>query len=177
MRHGKDRGRFVFSMALFMALTLLAFPGAATDGGGLVPDWTLARADGAPLNYYAHSAGRPAVILFWATWCPYCSKLMPHLEKLRQEFAPEDVNFYALNIWEDGDPVEYLKKNGYGFELLLEADEVAKTYGVRGTPALFVVGADREVLYVRRSGTSPTQVESDLRFVLGNAPAAPASQN
>jgi thiol-disulfide isomerase/thioredoxin len=160
-----------------MAVSLPALPVAAGDGGELAPDWTLARADGAPLNFAAHNEGRPSVILFWATWCPYCRKLMPHLEKLREEYAPGGVNFYALNVWEDGDPVAYMKKNGYGFHLLLDADEVAKAYGVKGTPALFVVGANREVLYVRKSGTSPTQVESDLRFVLDNAPRASASPN
>jgi thiol-disulfide isomerase/thioredoxin len=171
MQRRLGRNAYAIAVTAIMTLSLLAASVSAGDADDreLVPDWTLQGADGTPLNFYQHSADRPAVILFWATWCPYCRQLMPHLEKLRQEFAPAGVNFYALDIWEDGDPVAYMKENGYGFHLLLNGDEVAKTYGVKGTPGLFVVDANRAVLYVRKSGTSPTRVESDLRFVLGNA--------
>jgi thiol-disulfide isomerase/thioredoxin len=170
MQRRPSRNGDAIAAAAIMALTLLATSVSAGDEADreLAPDWTLPGVEGAPLNFYQHSADRPAVILFWATWCPYCRQLMPHLEKLRQEFVSDGVNFYALDIWEDGDPVAYMKENGYGFQLLLNADEVAKTYGVKGTPGLFVVDANRAVLYVRKPGGSPTRVESDVRFVLGN---------
>jgi len=137
--------------------------GAVEDS---VPDWTLHDAEGHLVNFYEHSAGRPAVVLFWATWCPYCRALMPHLEKLREEFSDRGVLFYALNIWEDGDPVAYLREGGYGFNLMLEADGVAADYGVKGTPGLLLVDADRRVAYVRKSGSSPQRVERDLRALL-----------
>src|SRR3546814_9228256 len=33
------------------------------------------------------SAGRPTVVLFWATWCPYCKALMPHLQSMLDEYG------------------------------------------------------------------------------------------
>ena len=93
--------------------------------------------------------------------------MTPRLEKGRQEFATE-VNFYALNIWENGDATAYLADNGYRFHLLLEADEVAEIYGIKGTPGLFVVDTNQRVIYVRRSGTKRDQVESDLKFALSH---------
>ncbi len=153
--------------AAALAGLLLALATLAATAQQTVPDWTLETATGEPLNFYSHSADRPAVLLFWATWCPYCRKLMPELEAVRREFADADVVFYALNIWEDGDPVGYLREHGYGFDLLLNADPVAANYGVKGTPGLIVVDAARRVVYVRKSGTTPAQLASDLRAVLG----------
>ena len=120
----------------------------------LLADWALVDSDGITVNFYEHSANRPAVLIFWATWCPHCRALMPYLERLRKEFAPA-VNFYALNVWEDSDPVAHMADNGYEFHLLLDADAVAKTYGITGTPGLIVVDENRGVIYVHRSGTSP----------------------
>ena len=158
-------GGRVWGVAVLLGLSLFFNTGSAENEVELLADWTLFGVDGAPVNFYEDSANRPAVLLFWATWCPYCRHLMPHLEKLRQEFAPA-VRFYALNIWEDGDPVAHLADNGYGFHLLLEADAVAKGYGITGTPGLIVVDGNRGVIYMRKSGTSPGQVETDLRAAL-----------
>lgn len=151
------------------AFSALVVAADSTEASNLVPDWTLEHADGQSINFYTDSEGRPAVLLFWATWCPYCRALMPNLEKVRGEFADKGVKFYALNIWEDGDPIAHMREHNYGFDLLLNADEVAKLYGIKGTPGVIVVGADRQVIYIRKSGTTPVQVETDLRFVLNNA--------
>lgn len=78
------------------------------------------------------------VYLFWATWCPYCKALMPHLESLRLEFEGR-VTVFALNFREDGDPMAFLEDNGLGFVLLPEADAVATAYGMRSTPGLVLV--------------------------------------
>lgn len=148
-------------------LLLLLTAAVSAAGQQTVPDWTLESAGGEAVNFTTHSAGRPAVLLFWATWCPYCRDLMPELEAVRAEFAIRDVRFYALNIWEEGDPVAYMREHGYGFELLLDADPVAAQYGVKGTPGLLVVDAARRVVYVRTSGTPPAQVARDVRAILG----------
>ncbi len=158
-------GRAVLAIAVLVGLSVFFDTFAVEDEVELLSDWTLLGADGVPVNFYEDSAMRPAVLLFWATWCPYCRQLMPHLEQLRQEFAPT-VRFYALNIWEDGDPVTYLADNGYGLQLLLEADAVAKGYGITGTPGLLVIDQNRSVIYMRKSGTTPDQVASDVRAAL-----------
>jgi thiol-disulfide isomerase/thioredoxin len=153
--------------AATLVLLLLGMAHFAAQAQQTVPDWTLSSAGGEPLNFYTHSAGRPAVLLFWATWCPYCGELMPELEAVRREFASADVSFYALNIWADGDPLAHMREHNYGFNLLLDADPVAVNYGIKGTPSLIVVDAARRVVYSRKSGTPPARVASDLRAVLG----------
>ncbi len=71
--------------------------------------------------------------------------------------------FYALNVWEDGDPQEYFQENGFTFRLLLLADLVAEDYGVKGTPGLFVMDQSHRILYIRQSGEDDVDVKIAVR--------------
>lgn len=82
------------------------------------------------------------------------------------ESAGKAVKFYALNIWEDGDPVQHMKTHNYGSKLLLNADNVAKRYGVKGTPGLFVIAPDKTVQFIRAKGQSPADVMKQVRKTL-----------
>lgn len=156
-------------LALALWLGLLA--GAAVAGeplavGDRAPDWRLQRPSGETVNFYADAGNGPAVVLFWATWCPYCRALMPHLQDLAERYAGKPVRFYALNVWEDGDPVAHMAERGYTFDLLLEADAVAEAWGVQGTPGLLVVDGERRVRYTRTSGTAAPAAEAAVADAL-----------
>lgn len=71
---------------------------------------------------------------------------MPHLQSIRLEFG-DDVKILAINIFEDGDPAGFMQKAGYDFTLLLDGDKVADSYGVTGTPAVFVLDSERKIRF------------------------------
>ena len=127
--------------------------------GDRAPSFELADPSGAVVSFPAAARNKPSVILFWATWCPYCRALMPLLEDVRQEFSDVGVEVFALNVWEDGDPVRRIHDGGFDFQLLLDADSVADSYGVRGTPGLFVVNPEGMIVYRRRPGGDKTAAE------------------
>jgi thiol-disulfide isomerase/thioredoxin len=165
------------SAKIVYALAGLAFVGAASwvayrinfpDAGMLqvgeqAGNWSLQTPAGETLSFYEHSGDRPSLILFWATWCPICGKLMPELAKLQASLPEGSVNFYALNVSEDGDPVAYFKEHGYRFHLLLNADDVEDLYGTFGTPRLFLVDGNKIVRYTLKATTSREELVTDLR--------------
>jgi len=110
----------------------------------IAPNWSLTTADNQVVRLSDVAQQQTTVLLFWATWCPYCKALMPHLQSIRLEYG-DDVEILAINIFEDGDPVSFMQKSGYDFTLLLNGDEVADDYGVTGTPAVFVLDHDRRI--------------------------------
>ncbi len=124
-----------------------------------VPDWTQQTNEGDAVNLYTDAKDNITVILFWATWCPYCRALMPYLQQVANEYVDKPVKFYALNVWEDSDPAKYLAENGFTFTLLMIADLVAEDYGVKGTPGLFVIDTKHRVRYMRRSGEDEIAVK------------------
>jgi len=154
-----------FSLVIFCELTVAN----AAEVGDIAADWSLSNVQNDTLNFYNDSAENVSVILFWATWCPFCRSLMPHLQELANKYEGKAVKFYALNIWEDGNPVTYMKKNGFTFTLLLKADSVTNSYYVKGTPGLFVVNQKHEIVYKRISGEDNTDVKEAVDYAINSS--------
>ena len=157
-------------------------PDKALAEGDRAPSFELADPAGAIVSFPAAARNKPAVILFWATWCPYCKALMPLLEDVRKEFSDAGVEVFALNVREDGDPVSRIHDSGFDFRLLLDADSVADAYAVRGTPGLFVVNSEGMIVYRRRPDGDKTAAEiaviwaDQTRTALGAAVAETGSE-
>lgn len=141
MRHGKSKGitkfteRMLLNPILLLVLALLAPLSHAQETAA--PAFTLANADGEQVTLPRLHDGVD-IYFFWASWCPYCKALMPHLQSMRIEYG-DDITIYALNIRDEDMPENFLAERGYDFILLPEADAVMPLYGVRATPGLFVL--------------------------------------
>lgn len=135
--------------ALAALAVLLAFPGlpARAESGidQQPPPFELADAEGKTFQYPGQLTG-PTIVLFWATWCPYCKALMPHLQSIVEEYAGE-IEVLALDFRDDGDPQQYLAEMGYDFRLFPTADAVAEAWSVKTTPGLFLVDVSGRVVF------------------------------
>lgn len=139
--------------------------------GSTAPNWTLQTRESETIDYYQDSDNKVSVILFWATWCPYCATLMPHLEIVYRKYKNKGLKFYAIDIYEDGklDPVEYFTNKEYTYRLLLDGDLIAKDYGVKGTPGLYVVDKDKKIIYKRPAGVSDVLVKQNVDLKIKQA--------
>lgn len=131
-----------------LLLVLIGFCAVAATAAATelqtAPDWTLSTSDGQAINLDEETEQQTVVLFFWATWCPYCKALMPHLQSMRLEYG-DDIKILAVNIFEDADPVAFMVDAGYDFTLLPDGDAVAELYGTHSTPGLFVIDADRAI--------------------------------
>jgi thiol-disulfide isomerase/thioredoxin len=139
-----------------MTAILAAWPLSAYPQGSPAPqiDWQppafeLKDADGRAFRYPDDLQG-PAIVLFWATWCPYCKALMPHLQSIVEEYDGA-IGVLALDFRDDGDPAAVLDEYGYDFRLFPAADTVAEAWGVKGTPGLFLVDATGRAMFSNRA--------------------------
>lgn len=48
----------------------------------------------------ADFAGKPVVVFFWASWCPYCRNELPVLERLQMAAGKEKLRVIAINVEE-----------------------------------------------------------------------------
>ena len=135
-----------FSRRFLIALILFSIVPATTIASEpqFAPDWTLSTPSGEAINLADEAEKQTIVLFFWATWCPYCKALMPHLQSIRIEYG-DSVKILAINILDDTDPVAFINNAGYDFTLLLEGDAVAENYKIFGTPGLFVIDANRRI--------------------------------
>jgi thiol-disulfide isomerase/thioredoxin len=71
---------------------------------------------------------------------------MPHLQSIRLEHG-DQVKILAINFVEKGDPVSFMKEQGYDFTVLPDGDDVASIYGVYGTPGVILVDQDQQIRF------------------------------
>ena len=133
--------------------------------------WQGKTVGGATVHFDPQHLKRPAILLFWATWCPYCEALMPYVQHVQDAAGKDKLDVYAIDIKEDGDPVKTLRERKLGFTLILDGDAIADQYAVRGTPGLFLVDTRGKVVYRRSGGDAPEKVEAALREKLQLAAA------
>ncbi len=108
-------------------------------------EWTLKNLKGQDISIKDYK-GKPVLLVFWATWCPYCKKLFPGVNRVYEKYKDQGFTVIAMNVREDGDPSAYMKERGYQFEVALDADEIGQEYGIRGTPTLAFISTKGEVL-------------------------------
>ena len=141
----------------------------AVDIGDTAPNWTLEGGSGDNINFYNNSEGKVSVLIYWATWCPYCASLMPHIQEVANKYQNDNVVFYAMNIIEDSDPIQYLQEQGYTFDLILEADATMGDYNVPGTPSVFVIDSNHKVLFRRIPDTPDEEVKASVDQAISRA--------
>ena len=100
---------------------------------------------------------KPAVLVFWATWCPYCKAFMPHLKDLQADYAKYGVKIISFNTKERGigDAKAYVDSLGFPFTAIADADKIADQYGVKFIPGLMVLDGDGVIAYRRASTNLP----------------------
>lgn len=106
--------------------------------------------------------GKVTVIDFWGTWCRWCVKAMPELQKLNLKYASnKKVNVLGISCQEpaDANPKKFLEENKVTYNSLLKGDEVAKKFSVTGFPTLFVIGKDGKIAF-QQSGFSENLVDT-----------------
>ncbi len=148
---------------LFRLLLLLVFLSACQDQQHypLAKNFTLT--DGHQQTFQLSDyQGKPLVIIFWATWCPYCAKVMPSLEKYYQKYNRQGLEIIAINIMEDGDPITHMKNKGFHYRLGLDGDQVAEDWSVTGTPTLFFINRRGEIIASNQISDPKSEVVKQL---------------
>lgn len=143
---------------LFIVALLLSSPLLAEES----PDWTFDTIDGEALTLSEEVAEQTTILFFWATWCPYCKALMPHLQSIELEYG-DRVEILAIHFRDDNDPAEFIERAGYDFTLLPSGEDLASLYGVWGTPGVLIVDEEMQIRFDLRelpARALPADVES-----------------
>ena len=141
-------------LVALLGLATLALPAWGVQAGDTAPAWVGTDAQDRQVAFPEVLAGKPAVMVFWATWCPYCKAFMPYLEPILDDYSDQGVQVIAINTREgesDGDPGTYLEDLGFSLMGILEGDEIAADYNVHFIPGLMVVDGTGTVSWRRES--------------------------
>jgi peroxiredoxin len=111
---------------------------------GTAPPFSLKDTNG---NIYssAQLAGKPAVINFFATWCPPCTAEIPGFVEVYNKHRSKGLELVGISL--DNDTREnlpgFLMSNKVGYRILFGDLATARAYGgVTALPTTFFVGKD-----------------------------------
>ena len=119
--------------------------------GQLAPDFTLEMISGQEVNMTQYRSGQPAMIFFWATWCPHCRKQLKELTQNRQAIEASGIKILLVDVGENSQKVlEYANANNISFDVFLdESTEIASKYKISGVPTFFFINGDGTILDVK----------------------------
>lgn len=90
--------------------------------------------------------GKPALVFFWASWCPVCEFTTPTVNELAASHQVVSVAFRSGNSEQVQD---YLQKQGLSLPVLIdEHGELGQRYGVQAVPISFVLDKQGEIRFV-----------------------------
>ena len=180
------RNRWRLALALVVSLGVIAclghvqerFAEQAPAGGPAsatpvqehppAPDFTLATLSGTSLSL-AELRGKVVLLNFWATWCVPCRKEMPAIEALYQRYKDRGLEVVAISLDKlAAAPVEaFMKEVGATYRVALDPSwDTARTYGVRGLPATFLLDRAGNVV-LRELGERDWMEEAKRQTVEG----------
>jgi thiol-disulfide isomerase/thioredoxin len=139
-------------------LCLITTSVIAVDVGDKAPDWSgMDLLSSSEVEFPAVLNGKPAVLVFWATWCPYCKAFMPYVKEIQAEYEKHGVQIISFNALERGigDPKAYADSLDFPFIAIAEADGIAEDYNVKFIPGLLIANGDGTIAYRRKSTNLP----------------------
>ena len=120
---------------------------AMPSGSRTAPPFSLKDTNG---NIYssAQLAGKPAVINFFATWCPPCREEIPGFVEVYNRHKEKGFELIGISLDTDtrGNLPGFLMNNKIGYRILYGDLATARAYGgVSSIPTTFFVGKDGEI--------------------------------
>ena len=97
-----------------------------------------------------HFDGKPVVVEYWASWCPYCARQNPHIQKLADAVRGKGLEVLTVSIDKrPSDAADYLARHGYTFDAAMETDALRGVFGKAGViPKVYVIRDDGTVAEV-----------------------------
>jgi thiol-disulfide isomerase/thioredoxin len=132
--------------ALLMVLvTMVPTPAASPPA----VHWTdLQLVDGSTLKA-ADLVGKTVVVEFWASWCPFCARQNPHIQKLHEAQRGKGLVVLTFTIDKSEDvALQYLKRHGYTFAAARSTPQIEAWFGGRrALPELYVVDPTGRIVF------------------------------
>ena len=130
---------------------------SAVDTGEPAPPFQGSDFAGNAIDFPAVIDGKPSVMVFWATWCPYCNAFMPYLGQIQKDYGEDKINVIVINAKERGigDPAAYVADLDFKVIDVAEGDGIAEDYLVNFIPGLMIIDGEGNMAWKRQSTDLP----------------------
>ncbi len=138
------------------------------ETGLLAPEFVLGALNAvSPTLSLADLQGRPAVLVFWTTWCPYCLRQTPVMVEAYPRAAEAGIQFVGIDVQEDRNTVAtYLAQHRIEYPILLdEQGSIAAQYAVQGYPTTYFLDSDGRIVARNVGALTGEQLNTYLQLL------------
>ena len=131
-------------------------------GAPKAPDFSIRANDGQTYSL-DYLKGNVVLLYFWATWCPYCRRAVPHMNDLANEYA--NAPFTIISICGSKDTESwhtYINDHRMDWPQYFDVNrKMEYLFGARGVPNFFLIDKNGYVVYhqVGWDGSMPDELE------------------
>ena len=144
---------------------------ASQTGAQQVPDFAMTDRDGKTVRLSdLLASGKPAVLNFWASWCPPCKAEMPDFETQYQAFG-SDVQFIMVNLT-DGQretvdsAVAFIEKQGYTFPVFFDTlQQGSAAYAIQYLPTTVFIGRDGTIVSTHEGQLTEQTLQDGIALI------------
>jgi thiol-disulfide isomerase/thioredoxin len=115
----------------------------------------------------AHWKGKVLVVELWASWCPFCAKQNPLIDRLHREHSAGGLEVLALSIDRAADvAARYVREHRYVFRAAMFDDRWSAAIGrPRQIPAIWVIGRDGRLAFFEAREMFSEDIADLARFL------------
>jgi thiol-disulfide isomerase/thioredoxin len=136
------------------------------------PQFSLVSLSGEKIDL-ANYRGKVVILSFWASWCPYCRKLIPMLVEFQRQYYDQGLRVIGIAVQDEPDAVRtYYHLTKMNYPVAMEDARTEDLYaGMQGVPNTLMIGRDGRI-YFSFGGTpsDPLPVELRIKVLLNFSP-------
>lgn len=141
---------------------------AAVKVGDEAPVFEATTLTGQRINSADLKHNNPMLIVFWASWCPYCVRDVQKLNNLYESYHPKGLVMVAINpgVNDSVRKIEqFIKNHGATYPIVFDnGAAITRKFGVFGAPTYFVV--DKSGFIRFRGNELPSSIEQLIEMSL-----------
>ncbi|MBN1912779.1 MAG: TlpA family protein disulfide reductase [Candidatus Omnitrophica bacterium] len=141
-------------LLVFLLLPSFLFAAAPfkTERGRTADDFTLLDLEKNKVSL-SDFKGKPVILMFWTTSCPFCRSELKLLNSKIERFAKQGVELLTIDA---GEPLyraqNFMQRYGFSLRVLLDEDtQVAFDYGILGVPTYIFIDRNGKIVAERNS--------------------------
>ena len=122
--------------------------------------------DGSPVDWQ-RLQGNLLVVEFWASWCPFCARQNPLLDRFYREHQSRGLEVITISLDKSKDAaVAYMKKGGYAFKAAMATEAWTAIYRQRqGLPQVFVIDRRGRIVAIEVREMMEEDIRELARFL------------
>jgi len=157
-----------------LVLVMSAVP-AADTATRPAPDFALPMLSGGTMTL-AGLAGTPAILFFWAPWCPTCNHDAPGWERVYEQWGRRGIRFLGIGLLDSrGACLEFVRRYQLTFPNGYDADgRIAHAYGFTVQPYWAVISKHGTLLRAEYGPSSEAVLVSVIRSLPPQGRYSPA---